>query len=102
MRACPTPHHFTGMKRRNETTGDRDMTCVSRPGHADLNIKGLYAVAHSLCDIVLRRLAAIGFEINEKSVHAAQAIVGANIGELVATPGIRDAARSLGLQTSAI
>jgi hypothetical protein len=84
--ACPTAPHFNGMKRKTETTGDPDMICVSRRRHDDLNIKGLYAEAHRLRDIVLRRLTAVGCEIDEKSLPKAEAIVSANIGELVAAP----------------
>lgn len=50
------------------------------------DLKDLYAAARSLCDIVLRRLVAVGCQINEESLPAAQATVSANIGELVATP----------------
>jgi hypothetical protein len=50
------------------------------------DLKGLYAEARILRDIVLSRLAAVGCEIDEKSLAKAQAIVSANIGELVATP----------------
>ena len=62
------------------------MTCVSRHRRDDPNIKGLYAGARRLRDIVLRRLAAIGCEIDEKSLLKARAIVSTNIGELVGTP----------------
>ena len=63
------------------------MTCVSRHRHDDPNLKGVYAEAHRLSDIVLRRLAGIGCEIDEdESLPKAQAIVSANIGELVAAP----------------
>jgi hypothetical protein len=51
------------------------------------DLKGLYGEARVLRDIVLGRLAAVGCEIDEKSLPGAQAIVSANIGELVATPG---------------
>jgi hypothetical protein len=85
-RAGPTAPHFSSVNRKTETTGERDMTCNSRHWHNDPNIKGLYAEAHSLRDIVLRRLAAIGCEINERSLPKAQAIVSANVGELVAVP----------------
>ena len=63
------------------------MTYVSRHHHDEPNIKGLYAEVHRLRDIVLRRLVGIGCEINEESLPKAQAIVSANIGELVATAG---------------
>jgi hypothetical protein len=85
-RVDPTAPHFSGMKRKTATTGDRNMTRVSRHWRDYPNIKGLYVEAHSLRDRVLRRLAAIGCEINEKSLPKAQAIVSANIGELVAVP----------------
>ena len=61
------------------------MTYVSRHRHDEPSIKGLYAEARRLSDIVLRRLGGIGCEVNEKSLPEAQAIVSANIGELVAT-----------------
>jgi hypothetical protein len=70
---------------KTETTGDGDMTYVSRHRHDEPTIKGLYAEAHRLRDIVLRRLVGIGCEINEELLPRAQAIVSANIGEL-ATP----------------
>jgi hypothetical protein len=69
-----------------KTTGDGDMTSASQHWHVGPNIKGLYAEAHRFRDIVLRRLAGIGCEINEESLPQAQAIVSAYIGELVATP----------------
>jgi hypothetical protein len=50
------------------------------------DLKGLYGEARVLRDIVLDRLTAVGCEIEAKSLPAAQAIVSANIGELVATP----------------
>ena len=62
------------------------MTYVSRHRHDEPSIKGLYAEARRLSDIVLRRLGGIGCEVNEKSLPKAQAIVSANIGELVAAP----------------
>ena len=62
------------------------MTCLPRHWYDDPNIKGLYAEALRLRDAVLRRLAGIGCEIDEKSRPEAQAIVSANIGELVAAP----------------
>jgi hypothetical protein len=62
------------------------MSYVSRHRHDEPSVKGLYAEAHRLRDIVLRRLAGIGCEINNESLPKAQAIVSANIGELVATP----------------
>ena len=62
------------------------MTCVSRHRHDDSSIQGLYAEAGRLRDIVLRRLGGIGCEIDKKSLPKAQAIVSANIGELVAAP----------------
>ena len=62
------------------------MTCVSRHRHDDPNLKGLYAEAHRLRDIVLRRLAGIGCKVKRKSLPEAQAIVNANIAELVAAP----------------
>ena len=62
------------------------MTYVSRHRHDKPSIKGLYAEARRLSDIVLRRLGGIGCEVNEKSLPKAQAIVSANIGELVAAP----------------
>jgi hypothetical protein len=62
------------------------MTYVSRHRHDEPSIKGLYAEAHRLHYIVLRRLAGIECEINEESLPKAQAIVITNIGELVATP----------------
>jgi len=62
------------------------MTYASRHRHDEPSIKGLYAEARRLSDIVLRRLGGIGCEVNEKSLPKAQAIVGANIGELVAAP----------------
>jgi len=62
------------------------MTYVSRHRHDKPSIKGLYAEARRLSDIVVRRLGGIGCEVNEKSLPKAQAIVSANIGELVAAP----------------
>ena len=50
------------------------------------DLKGLYGEARVLRDIVLGRLVAVGCEIEEESLPEAQAIVSANIGELVATP----------------
>jgi hypothetical protein len=50
------------------------------------DLKGFYGEARVLRDIVLGRLAAVGCEIEEKSLPEAQAIVSANIGELVGTP----------------
>src|SRR5262249_9045199 len=47
-------------------------------------IEGLYAEARSLREIVLGRLAAAGYDIDD--VPRAEAIVNANIGEMVATP----------------
>jgi hypothetical protein len=58
----------------------RSLHCRAAP---DLRV--LYAEARVLRDIVLRRLAAVGCEITEKSLPEARAIVSANIGELVAT-----------------
>jgi hypothetical protein len=49
------------------------------------NIKCLYAEARSLREIVLHSLVGIGGEINEEPLPKAQAVVSANIGELVAT-----------------
>jgi hypothetical protein len=62
------------------------MAYISHHRRDDPNIKGLYAEAHSLRDIVLRRLAGIGCKVNEKSLSKAQAIVSGNIAELVAVP----------------
>ena len=61
------------------------MTYVSRHRHDEPSIKGLYAEARRLRDIVLRRLVGIGCEINQEVLPDAEAIVSANIGELVAT-----------------
>ena len=47
-------------------------------------IAGLYAEARSLCGIVLSRLAAAGCDIAD--LPRAEAIVNANIGELITTP----------------
>jgi hypothetical protein len=62
------------------------MTRVTRHRHDGPNIKGLYAEARRLRDIVLHRLVGIGCKIDEKSLSKAEAIVNANIGELVAVP----------------
>ena len=62
------------------------MTYVSRHRPDEPSIKGLFAEAHRLRDIVLRRLVGVGCEINEEALPKAEAIVSANIGELVAAP----------------
>jgi hypothetical protein len=61
------------------------MTCAPHSPD-DPDIKGLYAEAFRLRDTVLRRLAAVGCEIDEASLPKARGIVSANIGEVVATP----------------
>jgi hypothetical protein len=74
------------MEINGETAGDRDITCLSLHRHDGPHIKGLYAEALRLRDMVLRRLVGIGCKIDEKSLPKAQAIINANIGELVAVP----------------
>jgi hypothetical protein len=50
------------------------------------SLKSLYAEARILRDAVLRRIIAAGYEIDEKSLLQAHAIISANIGALVAAP----------------
>ena len=50
------------------------------------NIKCLYAEAGNLREIVLRRLAAVGCKIKEKSLAKAETIVNGRIAELIVNP----------------
>src|SRR5215469_4069407 len=68
------------MKRK---TGHRDSATALRVAPS---LKSLYAEARILRDSVLRRIVAAGYEIDDKSLPEAQAIVSSNIGALVAAP----------------
>ena len=61
---------------------------TQKTGDPDLppSLRALYEEARILRDTVLRRIEASGYEIDEKSLLEAQAIVSANIGALVAAP----------------
>src|SRR5947199_2572640 len=75
------------MKRKNDTTGNCGAARRSRHGHDDPNIKSLYAEnANSLPDVILRRLAVVGCEIDRNTDAAAKAIVNAKIKQSLTSP----------------
>jgi hypothetical protein len=61
---------------------------IQKTGDPDLfpSLRALYEEARLLRDIVLRRIVASGYEIDEKSLPDAHAIISWNIGALVAAP----------------
>ena len=70
---------FTGMKGEGASPMNGHQTCHQ-------NIKCLYAKAGNLREIVLRRLAAVGCKIKEKSLAKAETIVNGRIAELIVNP----------------
>jgi hypothetical protein len=74
---------LTGMKSKTRKPGYRDSVGALLVA-PDLN--GLYGEARVLRDTILRRLAAIGYKIDEKSLPEARAIVSSTIGALVVAP----------------